>query len=310
MTDTNYTKMHRPCSESSPAIDSGPSRSSTGTTIKSLSTNGNTIDDYTKFYAIQQAAINAWTQIPAPVHTTDRSDDCARSLESLRVTHAPARDRTGPRSSLPPPTVRSAPVDHAPPTQFPYLKGAGIIGYRFKNHRIKFLVMRKHSHKYDVFGGKIEAKHDCDAAATAAREFCEESSCEPYMYLNDIAVPDDTDERGYNRIFTQAQSYFEGLIRDKPNLIHHEESWGVFFVELPNIPVNVFPSTEDERLHNGSGERYVAQWIDIWELLDRSKQTNRMKCLNIQTGLEQIYRYDAEACKQRQRQSTKSTDGL
>jgi hypothetical protein len=58
---------------------------------------------------------------------------------------------------------------------YPFLKGAGVVGWRFNGKRLQFLMSRKNG-KLDCFGGKVEYEIDVDSAATAAREFVEEVS--------------------------------------------------------------------------------------------------------------------------------------
>jgi hypothetical protein len=185
-------------------------------------------------------------------------------------------------------------------TRFPFLKGAGAIPYRFKNRRLKLLVTIKardgdvNEEVIDCFGGKVD-EADADSASTAGRELAEESSCEPYMYIHDVAPAENDAE--YRSIFRKAQAYFESLIRKSPNLIvdrKRKDSWGVYFFEMPRVPTDIFPYREDERTKEGAGDRYEARWVDIWDLLDTDRLSGRMRCVDIRDALAEIYRLDAE----------------
>ena len=191
---------------------------------------------------------------------------------------------------------------------FPFLKGAGLVPYRFKGKRLKLLVQLKKkndaadekkgardSYVIDVFGGKLD-KGDKDSASVAAREFCEETNCEPYMYLADVAPPK-SDADYTDSIFPRAQQHFENLIRARPNVVtdtQHPESWGIYFVEMPRVPTNIFPRREDERTKMGAGDCYTAKWVDIWDILNPNNVVNRVRCTNIIAALVQIYRYEDE----------------
>jgi 8-oxo-dGTP pyrophosphatase MutT (NUDIX family) len=168
---------------------------------------------------------------------------------------------------------------------FPFIKGAGLIGWRFNGKRLQFLLSRKNG-KLDCFGGKVEYDLDIDSAATAAREFVEETSCEPYLYLQELSVPETKDE--IKQTLIDAQAFFEPLIRKHPNLVRDGIKWGIYFCEIPDIPTMCFLDRED-MLTSNDGDKFTPEWVDIWTLLDANQVNKRLSCLNMIPAIERIY---------------------
>lgn len=225
---------------------------------------------------------------PSPQDTKKSHENIVHSVCSTSNS-ASCSSSTPPAAVKKPVKIDPQPYINAENPDFPFMKGVGVIGWRFEGKRLQFLMSRKNG-KLDCFGGKVEYGIDSDSAATAAREFVEEVSCEPYLYLMDL-YPEDC-----STLLKDAQAYFEPLIRRDRNLVRDGIAWGVYFCEFPNIPVNCFRERED-MLTCDDGDLFKAEWVDVWQLCNRTALAGRLSYLNMSGALDLIYIQDAKRNK-------------
>jgi 8-oxo-dGTP pyrophosphatase MutT (NUDIX family) len=180
--------------------------------------------------------------------------------------------------------------------QFPILKGCGIVNYRFEKGQIHFLMMRKNG-KLDIPGGKLERGIDKNSVDTAVREFNEETKCQAYLYLigNEISELEQktwTQEK-WKQVQSEADDFLKPIVKDCPILVAQQPAWGVYLVELPFIPTEIFPKFEDEIL-GFQGQEYQMEWVRLWDFLDRWQLCGRLSSLNFTGAIRQIHaRYES-----------------
>jgi hypothetical protein len=200
----------------------------------------------------------------------------------------------------------------------PYLKGVGVVS-TFQREGERHLLMKRDltaklpsgEFAVDVFGGKIETGTkvgtvaDSDSIATGCREFCEETSCIPYLYLTNgwssSKIPDiyRTDAIERNRLLASAQAYFEAFVRSKPQLIrttpapgvhkHFTMAFGVYIIEDMLLPESIFSGVEDEILYEG-GIHYEVFSIAVSKLHTLHGQFSpRLRSINFCNKIQMLY---------------------
>jgi hypothetical protein len=215
-------------------------------------------------------------------------------------------------------TETIVPVMGDAPFTPPYLKGVGVVSTFQREGERHLLLKRDLTAKLpsgefavDVFGGKIETGEkagtvaDSDSIATGCREFCEETSCIPYLYLangwSSSKIPDvyRTDVIKRNQLLTDAQRYFEAFVRRKPQLIrttpgpgvhkHYTMAFGVYIIEDMLLPESIFSGVEDEILYEG-GIRYEVFSIAVSKLhMLQGQFSPRLRSINFCNKIQILY---------------------
>lgn len=132
---------------------------------------------------------------------------------------------------------------------------------------------------YAEFGGKRD-KGDRDILETAAREFMEETAAMPYLweigsseYFGNLFedeyqdlhfLPEVTDRHLLtSQIKDGTEYYYQRLLNSPTMYINNQDSYVVFFLEIPYLPSSHLPLHEDMHIEYEDRYQRICKWVDL-----------------------------------------------
>lgn len=218
-----------------------------------------------------------------------------------------------------------------PNTRFPFIKNrydprnkcksGGIIPFTVVDNKFYFLF-----HQYDSrsnpknigwndFGGRKD-NQDPNNAYTAAREFCEETSCIFYIYSkpdlsvvlngveylqpqildmlkkNDTLSYDATAVSILCELIPRAAKYYANIIdTDSAMYVHVGDIYISYFMQVDYVPVDIIPNAEDIHINYNVRHLRTCKWISYDELMNLRIRDfhRRLQITKIQHKIREIF---------------------